>query len=333
MMNLSPRHRAMLQEMGVPLWWPEQPAKASGAAAQRPDEGIALTVRDMAPAASASRPLGARARAGAGAGSGASQASQVANKDSVAAPQRAASTPAIARPAASLPRSSPVPSAEVDDFVPVAPVVDFSRVGWSELKASVDECRACRLCLQRTNTVFGVGTEAEPHPERALDWLVVGEGPGEQEDMQGEPFVGAAGKLLDQMLAAMQLSRTRTHSEAPSLYITNVVKCRPPGNRNPMPDEVEACSAHLHAQIRLLRPRFILAMGRFAAQTLLRGSVADIDTVALGKLRGTVHRHGDIPVVVSYHPSYLLRNPAEKAKSWADLCLALQAWDGTNRTA
>ena len=134
--------------------------------------------------------------------------------------------------------------------------------------------------------------------------------------------MGAAGKLLDQMLRAMKLARTRTSPQSPSLYITNVVKCRPPGNRNPMPDEVQACSAHLHAQIRWLRPRFILAMGRYAAQTLLKDSVDGIETLALGKLRGQVHRHGEIPVVVSYHPSYLLRNPAEKAKSWADLCLA-----------
>ena len=290
MNRLSARHRAMLQEIGVPLWLPpalERPASGKPESARMEPSQSAVTV---------------------------SQPTQ-----RIALPVREPIKPA--RPA--------MPS---DDFVPTLPNVDWATVEWGPLKAAVAECRACRLCLNRTQSVFGVGTDAEPLADRPLDWLVVGEGPGEQEDLKGEPFVGAAGKLLDQMLAAMQLSRQRTSPTTPSLYITNVVKCRPPGNRNPMPDEVQACSAHLQAQIRLLKPRFILAMGRFAAQTLLKDSVADIDTVALGKLRGQVHRHGDIPVVVSYHPSYLLRNPAEKAKSWADLCLALQAWADTNRT-
>ena len=318
MLNLSPRHKAMLQEMGVPLWWPDPAAGArpAGEGAPQGNKGMALPVRDMAPSAPRPAPPAPRVAAAPSA-------------DSVPSPRMP--RPALTPPAA-VPRPAARATAETDDFVPIAPSVDLRQVGWAALSETVAQCRACRLCLQRTNTVFGVGTLPEPHPDQALDWLVVGEGPGEQEDLQGEPFVGAAGKLLDQMLAAMRLSRQRTGDDAPSLYITNVVKCRPPGNRNPMPDEVEACSPHLQAQIRLLRPRFILAMGRFAAQTLLKDSVADIDTVALGKLRGTVHRHGDIPVVVSYHPSYLLRNPAEKAKSWADLCLALQAWDDTNRT-
>ncbi|MEY2781053.1 MAG: hypothetical protein RL307_757 [Pseudomonadota bacterium] len=290
MNGLSARHRAMLQEIGVPLWLPP--------ALQRPASGKHASARvELAQSATT-----------------VSQPTQ-----RIALPVREPIKPArVALPS--------------DDFVPTPPNVDWATVEWTPLQAAVAECRACRLCLNRTQSVFGVGTDDAPLADRPLDWLVVGEGPGEQEDLKGEPFVGAAGKLLDQMLAAMQLSRQRTSPQTPSLYITNVVKCRPPGNRNPMPDEVQACGAHLQAQIRLLKPRFILAMGRFAAQTLLKDSVADIDTVALGKLRGQVHRHGDIPVVVSYHPSYLLRNPAEKAKSWADLCLALQAWADTNRT-
>ena len=300
MIELSARHKAMLQEIGVPLWLPpavDRPAKsahAPGADATPP--------RTPIPPVAQPRPTPSPASA-----------------QRIALPVREPIKPA--RP----PQAS-------DDFVPTPPAFDGATVEWGPLQAAVAECRACRLCLNRTQPVFGVGTDEAAQADAPLDWLVVGEGPGEQEDLKGEPFVGAAGKLLDQMLAAMQLSRQRSGPQSPSLYITNVVKCRPPGNRNPMPDEVQACSGHLQAQIRLLKPRFILALGRFAAQTLLKDSVADIEGLALGKLRGRVHRHGEVPVVVSYHPSYLLRNPAEKAKSWADLCLALQAWAETNRT-
>lgn len=309
MMDLTPRHRAMLQEIGVPLWLPEWPSGASTLtpAAAAPQEtatlkaGMALPVRDMA--ALAPRPA-------------ATGASSMRHDRSAPAKTPAAASHAITG----------------DDFKPRPTALDWSQVEWPALTEAAAQCQACRLCTHRTQTVFGVGTEPAPSPNQPLDWLVVGEGPGEQEDLRGEPFVGAAGQLLDHMLAAMQLARRREREGQPSLYITNVVKCRPPGNRNPLPDEIEACSAYLQAQIRLLKPRFILAMGRFAAQTLLRESVPSIDTLALGKLRGTVHRHGEIPVVVSYHPAYLLRNPAEKAKSWADLCLALQAWDATNLT-
>ena len=174
---------------------------------------------------------------------------------------------------------------------------------WDALKQAVVACRACRLCEGRSNTVFGVG-DLQP------DWLVVGEAPGENEDLQGEPFVGQAGKLLDNMLAALGVARGER------VYIANVLKCRPPGNRNPEPDEVAQCEPFLRRQVELLRPKIILAVGRFAVQTLLQSSEP------VGRLRGRVHRYQGVPVVVTYHPAYLLRNLPDKAKAWADLCLA-----------
>jgi uracil-DNA glycosylase len=174
---------------------------------------------------------------------------------------------------------------------------------WDALAQAVASCQACKLCSGRTNTVFGVG---DVH----ADWLIVGEAPGENEDLQGEPFVGQAGKLLDNMLKALGLDRRS------NVYIANVLKCRPPGNRNPEPDEVAQCEPFLRRQVELLQPKIILAMGRFAVQTLL-GS-----TEPIGKLRGRVHRYAGVPVVATYHPAYLLRNLPDKAKAWADLCLA-----------
>jgi uracil-DNA glycosylase family 4 len=174
---------------------------------------------------------------------------------------------------------------------------------WDALRSAVAACEACKLCAGRRNTVFGVG-------DLQADWLVVGEAPGENEDLQGEPFVGQAGKLLDNMLGALGVSRRR------QVYIANVLKCRPPGNRNPEPEEIAQCEPFLRRQVELLRPRIILAMGRFAVQTLLQ------TTEPIGRLRGRVHRYQEVPVVVTYHPAYLLRNLPDKAKAWADLCLA-----------
>jgi uracil-DNA glycosylase family 4 len=174
---------------------------------------------------------------------------------------------------------------------------------WDALATAVAGCRACKLCHGRRNTVFGVG-------DPRADWLVVGEAPGEQEDAQGEPFVGQAGRLLDNMLAALGLDRQR------GVYIANVLKCRPPGNRNPEPDEVAQCEPFLRRQVALLQPRIILAMGRFAVQSLLG------TTEPIGRLRGRIHRYEGVPVVVTYHPAYLLRNLPDKSKAWADLCLA-----------
>jgi len=179
---------------------------------------------------------------------------------------------------------------------------------WPTLAASVAGCTDCGLCSTRTNTVFGVG-------DQRAEWMLVGEAPGENEDLQGEPFVGQAGKLLDNMLAALGLARDR------NVYIANVLKCRPPGNRNPEPDEVAQCEPYLKRQIALIKPKVIVVLGRFAAQSLLRS------TTPIGKLRGTVHTYEGIPVVVTYHPAYLLRTLTDKARAWEDLCLAREVHD------
>lgn len=209
------------------------------------------------------------------------------------------------------PPPRPVPKAAEDEAVeapriPVAQAVKNATL--DELREQVVACTACGLCDGRRHAVFGQGAT----PTR---WLVVGEAPGEQEDRQGHPFVGRSGQLLDAMLAAVGMSRET------DVFITNVIKCRPPGNRNPKPEEIAACSPYLMRQIALLKPERILVLGRFAAQTLL-GTDATI-----GSLRGRVHalktdEGVEIPVIVSYHPAYLLRSPSEKARAWQDLKLA-----------
>ena len=206
-----------------------------------------------------------------------------------------------------------------------------NNLDWPSLREAVTNCQACGLCTSRRNTVFGTGSHVTASLTntqiQAVDWLIVGEAPGENEDAEGEPFVGQAGQLLDNMLRAMQLSRTgelsNANKPAQSIFITNVLKCRPPGNRNPAPEEVAQCMPYLERQIALLQPKIILAMGRFAAQALLRHSIDKVEAIPLGKLRGQVHRLGNTPVVVTYHPAYVLRNLPEKAKLWADACLAM----------
>jgi DNA polymerase len=175
--------------------------------------------------------------------------------------------------------------------------------GWIQLKQAVPACTACGLHKSRTRTVLGVGDEQ-------AEWMLIGEAPGAEEDRLGEPFVGQAGKLLDNMLAAIDLKRSA------NVYIANVLKCRPPGNRNPEPEEVEKCSPHLRAQIELVAPKLILAMGRFAAQTLLNTDAS------IASLRGRLHSHAGVPLIVTYHPAYLLRNLPDKVKAWEDLVLA-----------
>ncbi len=173
---------------------------------------------------------------------------------------------------------------------------------WEGLQTAVAACRKCRLCETRTNTVFGAGPRGAP-------LMVVGEGPGADEDARGEPFVGRAGKLLDEMLRAIGRSRTA------DTFIANVVKCRPPNNREPAEDEAEHCRPYLEQQLRLVKPKLIVALGRVAAQRLLA-----TDT-PIGKMRGQTYHWGPerTPLMVTYHPAYLLRNPADKSRSWEDL--------------
>jgi DNA polymerase len=175
--------------------------------------------------------------------------------------------------------------------------------GWIELKQAVTGCTHCSLHKSRTQTVFGVG-------DPSADWMLIGEAPGAEEDRLGDPFVGQAGRLLDNMLAAVDLGRAR------NVYIANVLKCRPPGNRNPEPEEVARCSPYLLRQIELVKPKLILAMGRFAAQTLLNTDAS------ISSLRGKVHRYAGVPLIVTYHPAYLLRTLPDKAKAWQDLVFA-----------
>lgn len=179
----------------------------------------------------------------------------------------------------------------------------IARMSWQQLKQAVAGCTACTLCKTRRHTVLGVGDEK-------ARWLIIGEAPGQEEDVRGEPFVGQAGHLLDNMLAAISLQR------GTDVYIANVLKCRPPGNRNPAPDEVAACSPHLLRQIALIQPSLIVAMGRFAAQTLLNSDAS------IASMRGRRFEYQRVPLIVTYHPAYLLRNPADKARAWEDLCFA-----------
>jgi len=201
--------------------------------------------------------------------------------------------------------------ATVDTLTPLTPSPasvggELSNLDWPELKQRVRDCTACRLRAGCTQTVFGVGDER-------AEWLFVGEGPGADEDAQGEPFVGQAGKLLDNMLLAIKLRRGK------NVYIANIVKCRPPNNRTPEADEIATCLPYLQRQIELIKPRLIVALGKTAATALLGRDAA------LGSLRGTLHDYCGIPLVVTYHPAYLLRSPMEKAKAWQDLCFAVEA--------
>lgn len=219
-----------------------------------------------------------------------------------AAPSAAPTAPEV--PASQAPAVVAVPR-------PVAPVQDVTETpatdpaaAWPALHAQIAACTACGLSRTRTHTVPGVG-------DRQADWMVIGEAPGAEEDARGEPFVGPAGKLLDAMLHAVGRSRRR------GVYITNIVKCRPPNNRDPAPQEAQACAGFLQRQIALVEPKLILAVGKVAAHNLLGRD----DPV--GRLRGQVWQwQGRVPVVVTYHPAYLLRSPLEKRKVWDDLCLA-----------
>lgn len=205
----------------------------------------------------------------------------------------------------------------IDVWVPrIAPVLDESRQppidetvpDWGPLQAEVAACRKCALCETRTQTVFGTGN-------RQADWMIIGEAPGQSEDRQGRPFVGKAGQLLTEMLRALGLDREE------DVFIANLLKCRPPGNRDPKADEIEACHDYLQRQRALVQPRIILAVGRIAAQTLLKTEAP------LSRLRGKVHTLEDeTPVVVVYHPAYLLRTLPDKRKAWMDLQLAMKTY-------
>ncbi|KXU93465.1 DNA polymerase [Caballeronia megalochromosomata] len=225
-------------------------------------------------------------------------------------PKPAEPPPPVAQPESDVPPLDAYDDLPWTDDLPVhaeAALVeapdDVHTLDWDALAERVANCERCRLCERRTNTVFGVG-------DREADWMLIGEAPGENEDKQGEPFVGQAGKLLDNMLRALSLSRES------NVYIANVIKCRPPGNRNPELDEVARCEPYLQRQVELVKPKVIVAMGRFAAQSLLKNEAS------IASMRARVHEYRGVPVIVTYHPAYLLRSLQDKSKAWADLCLA-----------
>jgi uracil-DNA glycosylase family 4 len=209
-------------------------------------------------------------------------------------------------------RNAPV-AAVTEAAVPAGTVPEdaSSELQWRSLQAEVAACTRCELHATRTQTVFGTG-------DRRADWMIVGEAPGADEDRQGEPFVGRAGQLLNEMLYAAGFRRGQ-------VYIANILKCRPPANRNPSPDEALCCQPFLERQIELVRPRLILALGGVAANNLLQS------TEKVGALRGVSHHFGNrqVPLVVTYHPAYLLRSPLEKRKVWQDLQFALRLYHAT----
>lgn len=277
-MSLSRQDR--LQALGLwPAWRLRTPAEMTHVAnIQEESEPVVAAAPPAAPLPAPSRPTNATL-----------------DTLRMARPVAPSSTPpAVLREPA--PAPSVAPAAETD----VSPLGDMD---WLTLTDAILSCNRCELAKTRTRAVPGVG---DPHAE----WLFIGEAPGANEDRQGEPFVGDAGKLLDAILAAIGLARGN------NVFIANVLKSRPPGNRDPRPEEVATCLPFLERQIELIQPKLIVALGRFAAQSLLA-----TDT-PIGRLRGQVHRYRGVPLVVTYHPAYLLRNPLDKAKVWEDLVLA-----------
>ena len=302
-MSWSERQRRMLAAMGVRLWSPAAsaaPAVAAAAVAEAAAETAVIERAVEVPAAPPATPERAPAAAPAAAA------------PPVRPPAPASAPTSIAAAALSLQDT-------LGDPLLAERAATIATLAWGPLQDAVAACTACSLCESRRQTVFGVG-----HAQ--ADWMIVGEAPGEQEDLQGEPFVGPAGQLLDQMLRAVGQSRRADSGQgkeddqagdpARRVYIANTLKCRPPRNRNPEPDEMARCEPFLKRQVALVQPKLILLMGRFAVKQLLKSDEA------IGKLRGRVHRYEGIPVIVTYHPAYLLRNMPDKAKAWEDLCLA-----------
>ena len=300
-MRWDDRQVALLREMGVRLWLPPGVAAAP----------LELAVDDAGASA------GARVQPDAARPAATARAMPIATAVAIAVPTRPvrlepARAGAPVRPAASpssLAPARPVaPAAGAHGGLP-APAVPL--LAWPELRAAVADCSACGLHSARRQTVFGVGLER-------ADWMVIGESPGDAEDIEGVPFVGKAGQLLDNMLQAIGLTRGAAATPAQQVYVTTAVKCRAPGTRSASASELAQCEGFLRRQVQLLQPRIILAMGPTAVQHLLRSKEP------IGKLRGRVHDYHGVPLIVTYHPTYLLRHLEDKARVWDDLCLAVQ---------
>lgn len=268
-LDLDARQRALLQEMGVRVWWPEAlaapPPAAPPSAHVSPPAAVLVAPAPAVPTADAAEPV-----------------------------DRGTRVATDAEPGA------------------------IATMDWATLGRTVAGCQACPLCVGRRAPVFApLATPLQ------ADWLVLGEPPDEAEESAGTPFAAQAGQLLDNMLLALGLRRLDgANPGAGGAYLSNVVKCRPSSARVPQAQELARCEPYLRREVALVQPKVILAMGRFAAQTLLQDSVPQVAGIPLGKLRGQVHRYQGVPVVVTYHPGYLLRNPLDKARAWADLCLA-----------
>jgi len=303
------RRNQYLQTMGVDVWVSRHPPAAAAAATATVAAETAATVAAAAAGPHAAEVAAAHAAA-------ATQAAQ--SPAAAASAARAAMPDNPSAPTRSTARAFDSAAPQASDVLPAVargagapPVVTT----WESLRSEVLACTKCPLHGSRTQGVFGVGS-------REAQWLVVGEAPGAEEDRRGEPFVGRAGHLLDAMLKAIGLSR------GSNVYIANVLKSRPPGNRDPKPEEVAACLPYLMRQIELLRPRVMLAVGRIAAQNLLSTDAP------LGRLRGKVHHFGELntPLIVTYHPAYLLRTPSDKRKAWEDLKFARSVFQTLNPT-
>lgn len=293
-LELDSRQRAMLQEMGVPVWLPER--------------GV-VTLQVPQPAVS-DEPV------------------------AVAPPRVAPPAPPRSSPSAPVTRPTPAEPAPAAPARPAPSATDAAALDWPALSEAVRSCQACGLCAGRKHASITPLADATP-----CDWMVVGDPPDEEEDFVGAPFAGQDGVLLSHMLRSLGLQRANplpgqpavTKPAAQRAYVSHVLKCRPAHGAIAQANELAQCAEFLHREIALVQPKMILAMGRFANQVLL-GDTPELATLPLGRLRGTVHRYQGIPVVVTYHPKVLMRNSADKAKAWADLCLAADTLDNPSAT-
>ena len=294
-MRWAERQVALLREMGVRLWLPPGAETAVLALTEAPQVAVA-DVADVAHRVEA--PVGTAAFAPVATRLERPPVTPVARAS--AAPAAPPSRRPVAAPHAA--RSEPAAGWVASTVPPL---------DWPGLRDAVATCTACGLHTGRRQTVFGVGSER-------ADWMVIGEAPGDAEDIEGMPFVGKAGQLLDNMLQAIGLTRGAAATPAQQVYIANAIKCRPPGTRSPTGAELAQCEGFLRRQVQLVQPRMILAMGPTAVQFLLRSKEP------IGKLRGRVHHYHGVPLIVTYHPTYLLRHLEDKARVWDDLCLAVK---------
>lgn len=306
-LDLDDRQRAMLLEMGVHVWWPRSEPVVMFEPVPTPAPAVAELARPTLAVAIENIAV-----------------------DAINTPARAENHSKLTpiRPVAALSAEMlAVPSA-LSAAASNGLVAGIAAMDWPTLAQTVADCQACKLCIGRRAPVLAGGEG--PHP---ADWLVVTEPPEEAEERAGRPQVEQAGQLLDNMLRALGLSRQDgaappTHRKSASFgraHVTSVVKCRPGVVRNPSLEELAVCGAYLQREIALMQPKVILAMGRFAAQALLQGGVPEVANIPLGKLRGQIYRYQGLPVVVTYPPVYLLRSQHDKARAWADLCLAQAA--------